>query len=630
MSDVGSEFGIDWPYWRGGESSGGDRTVDDIADSLRQALGGDAQVRGSTGYHSVSRKPGLWIIEPDGSLDPDDPSDETGLEVVSPPMPLKQALESLQTVIDWANSDGDAYTNSSTGLHMGVSVPFKGGAVDYVKLIMFLGDQYVLERFGRSANSYARSALGKLQDVQRSRRNQMQEQEVTGWDSSPAKMSGAEKTAAAMDLMKKNLIELAADMVRDGVGRDKYTSAHIKDGYIEFRSPGGDYLAKGDEEIGALEDTMLRFARAMYIASRPELERQEYGKKLYKLLSGYRETQYSRPDKGTKIKADVETEGAKDALELFARYSAGMITPEELKKSWARQVLAKEVPPPRSLAAAKEYEVINTDTGEVIDVIKDYNLASANETALVKYSGQGFDFTTREKSETEPELSRRAQVAKKIVDRPTIWRITDTDSGRTLLVAAENTALAKAEAERQDKHWLELRRNDPDSFLAEPASAAEVKQYQQQHKDDKKDSEQVQQRLQGTNGQQRYRVEWTERRGDGYGRDSLTVTARNAHAAMDSIRSALRAQGRVVTDIDADLEGSTQDLQRQRAQQAQQPAGEFTGQWQIRNANTNEVVHTFGGIGNSQADANRFAAGWMGRNRPDLIGVELEVVPEMR
>jgi len=636
MSDVGSEFGLDWPYWRGGETSGGDRTVDDIADSLRQALGGDAQVRGSTGYHSVSRKPGLWIIEPDGSLDPDDPSDETGLEVVSPPMPLKQALESLQTVIDWANSDGDAYTNSSTGLHMGVSVPFKGGAVDYVKLIMFLGDQYVLERFGRSANSYARSALGKLQDVQRSRRNQMQEQEVTGWDSSPAKMSGAEKTAAAMDLMKKNLIELAADMVRDGVGRDKYTSAHIKDGYIEFRSPGGDYLAKGDEEVGALEDTMLRFARAMYIASRPELERQEYGKKLYKLLSGYRETQYSRSDKGAKIKADVETEGAKDALELFARYSAGMITPEELKKSWARQVLAKEVPPPRSLAAAKEYEVINTDTGEVIDVIKDYNLDSANETALVKYSGQGFDFTTREKSEVEPEkpLSRRAQVAKKIVDRPTIWRITDTDSGRTLLVAAENTALAKAEAERQDKHWLELRRNDPDSFLAEPASAAEVRQYQQQQKDNRQDQQDLQTRLRAADTQ-RYRVSWSETRNGEQVTDSLSVDAPNADAAMDSVRSALQAQRRRITSIEAEPVQAQPNVNQQADRliaqyAAQRSQGEFTGRWQIRNANTNEVVHTFGGIGNSQTDANRFAAGWMGRNRPDLVGVELEVVPEMR
>jgi hypothetical protein len=59
------------------------------------------------------------------------------------------------------------------------------------------------------------------------------------------------------------------------------------------------------------------------------------------------------------------------------------------------------------------------------------------------------------------------------------------------------------------------------------------------------------------------------------------------------------------------------------------PAGEFTGQWQIRD-NTGRVLHRFGGIGNSQVDANRYAAGWLGRNYPDLAGQEIEVVPEMR
>ena len=61
----------------------------------------------------------------------------------------------------------------------------------------------------------------------------------------------------------------------------------------------------------------------------------------------------------------------------------------------------------------------------------------------------------------------------------------------------------------------------------------------------------------------------------------------------------------------------------------QLPQGEFTGQWQIRDGQ-GRVLHTFGGIGNSQSDANRFAAGWLGRNRPELAGQEVEVTPEMR
>jgi hypothetical protein len=68
---------------------------------------------------------------------------------------------------------------------------------------------------------------------------------------------------------------------------------------------------------------------------------------------------------------------------------------------------------------------------------------------------------------------------------------------------------------------------------------------------------------------------------------------------------------------------------------AQQPAppptgGEFTGNWLIR-AEDGTVLHRFGGIGNSQADANRTALAWAQRN-PDVIRQHaggVDVVPEM-
>lgn len=122
MSDVANSFELDWPILTGGRHGPGERSIEDIADSLRGVV--DGEVRASSGYHGAARRPGRWIVEPDGSLEPDD-SDEAGLEIVSPPMPLPQALESLRRVIDWANGPGDAYTNDSTGLHMGISIPHK-------------------------------------------------------------------------------------------------------------------------------------------------------------------------------------------------------------------------------------------------------------------------------------------------------------------------------------------------------------------------------------------------------------------------------------------------------------------------------------------------------------------------
>lgn len=683
MSDVADAFGIDWTYWTGADTNSGNRTVEDIAQSLQDAI--DMPVVGSENYHGTARRPGRWIIEPDGSLDPDEPDTERGLEIVSPPMPLPETLRKLQQVVDWANDDGDAYTNGSTGLHMGISIPHKGGAVDYVKLILFMGDQYVLDKFDRVANSYTASALGKLRDIQSQRRSSMTEAEAA---------QQTDKTAAAMDLMRKNLIELAEQLVRDGVGSSKYTSAHMKDDYIEFRSPGGDYLSLDSREDQALEDTLLRFARAMYIAGRPDVERREYSKKLYKLLSGFRSAETAKPGKDTRYRTSIETEGANDALELFAKYSSGRINREELKKQWAEQVLSKEAPP-SSRGKAKEYEVVRDDTGQVIDTIEDWDPDSAMGTALVKWSGKGFDFSVREKTEAEPEkpASRRAEIAKKIKERPSIWRVTDTNTNKTILVAASSTQSAKFQAaDSGGDHWRSLRANDPDSMLVEPATAQEVRQYMVQRVDNEKDREQVQQRVQGTDGLFPYRVRWTERRNGQEVEDSMSVQGQNADAAMAAVRHALEVQGRDIISIDAGPNPSPR-YQRGRSQQDQAPdqreyqiylrssnfpvmgfraandqealarleqyrqdhpainvgvrtggataatrnqlpqsgssdQGEFTGRWQIRDALSGEVLHTISGVAlPNQGDANRYAREWIERTG---YGGAYEIVPEMR
>jgi len=82
-----------------------------------------------------------------------------------------------------------------------------------------------------------------------------------------------------------------------------------------------------------------------------------------------------------------------------------------------------------------------------------------------------------------------------------------------------------------------------------------------------------------------------------------------------------------IIDIEPDVEqnfvpGSTQDIQQRRA-----AGGEFTGSWQIVDSRGNEL-HRFSGIGNSQADANRVAAGWLARAGYQ-DGLEVAVVPVM-
>jgi hypothetical protein len=509
MSDIANNFGLDWPYMTSGNNrNNGSRSWDEIGAELQQVV--DMPVVVSDNYHSTSRRPGQWIIEPDGSLSPDDRSEEVGLEIVSPPMPLLTAIEKLRQVTDWANdpNGGNAYTNGSTGLHMGVSLPTMKSedatddiGIDYVKLILFMGDKYVQQQFGRSANNFCASALGKLQ------------QNIRGKRSDPA---------GVIELLRHGLTELAYRELQKGVGTSKYTSAHIQDGYIEFRSPGGDWLAKSDEEIGILENTMLRFARAMAIAGDPSAERQEYAKKLYKLVTQDNE-QYA------------------DQLRLFSEFSAGTINKEQLKKQWADSVLRKEIPS----TGQEEYEVYDAnksrspegvietfyardyndayeqytkkyvnnprwtqtdirlkqpwfdvydDTGKVVKTMRAHDGDTATDRAQYEFGQQWTDAwrvyrRPDESPEPEKKLSPRAQVAKRITTTKTDYNYDIVDQRTVeLRVVDRFRAETPAEAEKIYSEWLKSK-NLPDD------TANYGYRKNAQAADDQRDSADIQRRL---------------------------------------------------------------------------------------------------------------------------------------
>lgn len=292
-SDVENAYQVTWPYWT---TPGGDgRSVEEVASSFEDAVG--KRVNWSSNYHGARREPDKYVVEPDGSLDGDNPGD-SGLEFVSPPLPVKELFDDLRKVKEWAESQG-AYTNRSTGLHMNISVPSLEGNVegklDYVKLALLMGDNYVLEQFGRSGNTYCKSALDKVTRLAKDNPN---------------------STKEVLDKMKGHLDQLASKAVH-GTRTDKYTSINTKGGYVEFRSPGGDWL---NEDTEKLENTMLRFVVALDAACNPDKYREEYLKKLYKLLNPI-----------------VDTDPAKkDTIKYFADYVAGK-TPKAALRSFIKQ-----------------------------------------------------------------------------------------------------------------------------------------------------------------------------------------------------------------------------------------------------------------------------------------------------
>jgi hypothetical protein len=299
MSDVLSKYEhyLYWPYTSYSDENDSYLNLEYVADELKTETGIDATYDDS--YHGTSRaraqEKGQWIIEPDSSIDADE-SEDAGLEFISPALEINEALKQMQQVLEFIREHG--YTNTSTGLHINISVPdYNVDKLDYVKLAIFLGDKYVLEQFDRLSNHYCDGAYKKIG-------NKVQQ------------MKGDE-LKAVMNKMKEGLTLAASKIIHTGY-TSKYTSINTKEGYIEFRSPGGNYL---DDPVEKLTNTALRMALALRIATDENMYKKEYQKRLYKVLND---------------------QGEKDDLVKFKDYVARFQTADKETRGYIIQTIQAE------------------------------------------------------------------------------------------------------------------------------------------------------------------------------------------------------------------------------------------------------------------------------------------------
>jgi len=321
-SDVESNYGdVTWPYYT---SSGSDDTdVKQVALNFMNAMG-MRSVAVSDSYHgNYQRWNGSeWVdigrnkpddcfaIEPDGSLEGNDVSD-AGLEFVSPPIPLEDIGTVMKKVQAWA-ADNGVYTGKSnkTSIHTNISVPgYDIKNLDYLKAALLLGDEYVLREFDRIGNSYAKPAIEKVRQLVNQK---------------------PEKAQELLDKMKSQLNAEASKLLHSGV-TDKFTSINTKDNRIEFRSPGGDYLSIIADDPQKMIDTINRMVVTMDAAIDPNKYKEEYQKKLYKMLTG----QQSGREATSGLKREPKKE-TNDLLNIFSRYAAGEL-PKAALKSFVRQ-----------------------------------------------------------------------------------------------------------------------------------------------------------------------------------------------------------------------------------------------------------------------------------------------------
>jgi hypothetical protein len=259
--------------------------------------------------HEGERNDTDWIFEPDKSLKLDWlEDDDMPVEIITPPMPLSHTLEIMDKFFSWAKKN-NARANELTGFHMSVSLPGmeNKNTVDYVKLALFLGDEYILQQFAREANRYTASALSKLQHYAGDLGN----------------MSAL--AMKAMKDFKQGLIKTAADILNSNNEYDKYTSINPHDNYIEFRSAGNQgYFS----DIKKIQNTLTRYAYAMSIANDPNAGQKEYIKKLYMLLTSTATVQQTDPKTGKK-NIIAEPDISSDSIALFSKFVAGEFSKEE-------------------------------------------------------------------------------------------------------------------------------------------------------------------------------------------------------------------------------------------------------------------------------------------------------------
>lgn len=182
-----------------------------------------------------------------------------GIEITTHPVPLDEAIDTMNQMFTWMNKN-DAITDESTGMHINIDIE-NMEQLDPLKLVLFLGDEYILKLFDRINNAYTKS---QLQEILRRIRDE-------GGRAALSQIQGMSPNRILQYLQGR----LSNQRVSSNIGR------MLDDGYIEFRMVGGvDYHNMSK----TIENVIYRIATAMIIATDRELYKKDYLKKAAKVF----------------------------------------------------------------------------------------------------------------------------------------------------------------------------------------------------------------------------------------------------------------------------------------------------------------------------------------------------------
>ena len=183
-------------------------------------------------------------------------------EIVTNIMDIPQGIKSLRQIFELIQNNESLYTDKPTGLHINIG-SWSGNEynkVDWLKFLVIYRADRALAEFGRQFNTYAVDQLDAiLRDLEN---NSLQ----AFYDN--------------LSDINRTVIRMSPKM--SAVNLSKLPSR----GHIEIRATGGiEYHLKTQETINQIQ----RAIRALEIASDPNAYKNEYIKKLYKILGGKRQ-----------------------------------------------------------------------------------------------------------------------------------------------------------------------------------------------------------------------------------------------------------------------------------------------------------------------------------------------------
>ena len=227
-----------------------------MAEMLISAFSGATDYDIENGSEAELTKGSDYIVEPDASINPE------GMELVSPVFnDLDEMLDDLEAIFEEITNSDNIFTNDSTGLHINIG-GFDTSKLDYLKLILFLGEGKLGTDFDREYNSMTEQLIPRI--VRFFKQKKISAENI--------------KNPESFKLIRKDIEYHIMGRLR------KYYSVNfekILDGYLEFRSLGG---AGYEHNFEKIKLSVLRMIRALNIATDSNAYKQEYMKKVSSLL----------------------------------------------------------------------------------------------------------------------------------------------------------------------------------------------------------------------------------------------------------------------------------------------------------------------------------------------------------